>query len=208
MNTTHVRLFWKLALIVCLTASGAPALHAGPDQPDRAPAKKDPGESDTAKAKKYFARAQKLFALGRFKQALASYENAYESKPLPEFLFNIGQCHRNLGDYKSAIFSFRKYLKLKPDAKNRKAVTKLIRELEDEIARADEKLERDRKREVVKPPPPPKKKKPTKTGAFYTRWWFWTGVATVAAAGTATAIVVGDQGGIPSSDLGNVEFAR
>ena len=64
---------------------------------------------------------EKLFALGKFDEALDEYQKAYDAKPLPDFLFNIGQCHRNLGDYEAAIFSFKKFLKLDPEAPNRDA---------------------------------------------------------------------------------------
>ena len=62
---------------------------------------------------------EKLFALGRFDEALEQYEKAFEAKPLPGFLFNIAQCHRNLGNIDQAIFSYRKYLREAPDADNR-----------------------------------------------------------------------------------------
>ena len=62
--------------------------------------------------------AEKLFALGKFDDALDEYQKAFDAKPMPDFLFNIGQCYRNLGDYQQAIFSFKKYLKLEPDAPN------------------------------------------------------------------------------------------
>src|SRR6266511_1256884 len=62
------------------------------------------------RAQTHFKKGEKLFALGRFEDALGEYQQAFEEYPLPEFLFNIGQCHRNLGSYDEAIFSFRKYL--------------------------------------------------------------------------------------------------
>src|SRR5689334_18091434 len=92
-------------------------------------------EAGMKRAQAHFKKGEKLFALGRFEDALAEYQKAFEEYPLPEFLFNIGQCHRNLGDYDEAIFSFRKYLRLKPDAENREATEELIAELEAEKAR-------------------------------------------------------------------------
>src|SRR5687768_341879 len=77
---------------------------------------------DRSVAKRHFDRGEKLFALGKFEDALDQYQLAYDAAPIPDFLFNIGQCHRNLGDYEAAIFSFRKYLKLVPDADDREQV--------------------------------------------------------------------------------------
>src|SRR6478672_10773921 len=80
-------------------------------------------------AKRHFDRGEKLFALGKFDAALDEYQKAFDAKPMPDFLFNIGQCYRNLGDYQQAIFSFKKYLKLEPDAPDKDEVEKLIDDL-------------------------------------------------------------------------------
>jgi len=172
-----------------LVLAGAPA-RAGGGHPD------DPA---TRAAKRHFKQGEKLFALGRFDAALEEYEAAFDAKPLPAFLFNIGQCHRNLHQYDAAIFSFRKYLRLAPDATNRAAVEDLIRDLEHEQAveraRADQR-ETDRARAA--------RHGPTRQ-PIYKKWWLWTGVGIVAA-GTTSAILLTRGGGIPSTDLGNVEF--
>ncbi len=155
------------------------------------PARAD--DAATRTAKRHFAQAEKLFALGRFDTALVEYEAAFDAKPLPAFLFNIGQCHRNLHDYEAAVFSFRKYLRLLPEADNRDDVEELIRELEAKQAA-------ERERAVLEPPPPP----PRKGKPLYKRWWVWTGAAAVAG-GVALVLVTRDRG-VPSTDLGNVVF--
>ena len=53
-----------------------------------------------------FERAQASFSQGRFDEARADYQAAYEAEPLPAFLFNIGQCHRNLGEYRTGAVLF------------------------------------------------------------------------------------------------------
>jgi tetratricopeptide (TPR) repeat protein len=152
----------------------------------------------TKAARKHFDKGEKLYALGRFDEALVEYEAAFEAKPLPGFLFNIGQCHRNLGDYDAAIFSFRKYLSLAPEAENREAVLELIDDLE---AQKERDAEEARRRKLDEPPPPKEGKK----SRFYTKWWFWGGVAAVAGAGAGTYFLLRDDG-TPDSDLGNVVF--
>ena len=52
----------------------------------------------TQEAKTHFQAGQTKYKLGRFDEALADYSKAYELKPIPSFLFNIGQCHRQLHD--------------------------------------------------------------------------------------------------------------
>ncbi len=158
-------------------------------------------DTATRTARRHFAKGDKLFALGRFEEALGHYEKAYEAKPLAGFLFNIAQCHRNLGHIDEAIFSYRKYLTEQPDAENREQVEQQITELEEERDR--------RKRDVVLEPPPTIRsddrsatpgKKP-----IYARWWFWGGVAAVAGAGAGTYLLM-RGGDAPPTDLGNVDF--
>jgi hypothetical protein len=85
---------------------------------------------DPAVAK--FRAAQKAYNMGRFQDALQGYMQAYERKPLPGFLFNIAQCHRQLGEHEQAAFFYRRYLALSPrPVKNQALVQELMREMEE-----------------------------------------------------------------------------
>ena len=149
----------------------------------------------TRASKRHYERGEKLFALGKFDEALDEYQKAFDAKPLPDLLYNIAQCYRNLNDYDQAIFSFKKYLKLLPDAPDKDKVEKQIEELEEKKARGEgEKL-------VKKPPPPPPEK------PIYKKWWFWTGIAVGGAAGSI-GIYEATKSGPPSTDLGNIVFRR
>ena len=162
-------------------------------------------DAATKTAKKHFDRGQKLFDTGRFDEALGEYQKAYDAKPLPDFLFNIGQCYRNLGDYDAAVFSYRKYLKLAPDAANREQVEQLIRDLEARKAQSDTRR-LGLARPAPQPPPPPAEHPPDRP--IYTRWWFLTGVAVVGVAGGVTIYELASSGGPPSTSLGNIVFGK
>lgn len=156
-------------------------------------------------AKRHFERGEKVFALGKFEEALDHYQKAYDAKPLGAFLFNIGQCHRNLNDYDAAIFSFKKYLKLEPEASNREKVEELIEELEQKKAEAE-----SRKLGLVKPPRRTGEEPPLVDGGarpFYKKWWFWTGVAVVAG-GVGVGVYAASQNGAPNTTLGNMAFDK
>ena len=135
-------------------------------------------EPATRAAKRYFTRGEKLFALGKFEQAIEQYQKAYEAKPFPAFLFNIGQCYRNLGDYDAAIFSFKKYLKLAPDADNRAEVEEYIADLESE-----QQKENARRLGLADKRRTPEGPRPAADKPIHKQWWFWTGVAVIGAAG-------------------------
>jgi tetratricopeptide (TPR) repeat protein len=153
-------------------------------------------------AKRHYERGQKLFALQKFEDALDQFQKAFDAKPIPDFLFNIGQCHRNLGDYEAAIFSFKRYLKLDPETSNREKVEDLIEQLEDKQAAKEARRLRLRPDED-KPPPP-------STGSpFYKKWWFWTGVVVVGAAAGGVGYYAATAGGPPDTTLGtNIVFGK
>ncbi len=70
------------------------------------------GKSDErAQAKAAVERAQVDYQLGRFQDALDGYRRAYELYQSPSLLFDMGQCHRNLGNPDKAIFFFEGYLR-------------------------------------------------------------------------------------------------
>ena len=152
-------------------------------------------------AKRYFDRGQKAFNLGKFDDALEQYQKAYDAKPIPDILFNIGQCYRNLGDYEAAIFSFKKYLKLAPDAENREETEEYIAELEAEQEKDDTKKFRlDEKKRTDEPE--------TTDAPVYKKWWFWTGVAVVGAAGGLGVYAATRPDGPPDTNLGNIVFTK
>jgi tetratricopeptide (TPR) repeat protein len=174
------RLF--LLLVVCLGVA-VPVRSAHADDPA------------TRAARRHFERGEKLFALGKFDEALEEYQTAFDAKPLPGFLYNIGQCYRNLGDYEQAIFSFKKYLKLEPEAANKESVERLIEELEEKKAQGDsQKFVKRSKQSEDKP--------------VYKKWWFWTGLGLAAAGGTAAIYATRSGSSPPATDLGNIVFGK
>ena len=171
-------------------------------------------EPATRVAKRHYERGQKLFGLQKFDQALEQFQKAFDAKPIPDFLFNIGQCHRNLGDYEAAIFSFKRYLKLDPDAANREQVEELIVQLEEKQDTEDA-----RKRGLGKKRGGPRdggdgdgdgdRDRQAGSSPIYKKWWFWTGVVVVGAAGGVGIYAATSGGGPPDTSLGkNIVFGK
>jgi tetratricopeptide (TPR) repeat protein len=109
------RIIVALLLGLCLTATA----HAAPE---KAP--------DKAKAREAFRIAIRHYNLDEFKEALESFKEAYRSFDDPSFLFNIGQCERQLGQKQEALHSYKAYLRESPSAPNRGEVARLINGLE------------------------------------------------------------------------------
>ena len=97
------------------------------------------------KARALFKRAEVSYSLGEFDRALTLYKEAYRSRQLPEFLFNIGQCYRHQGRCKEAVFHFRQFLLRQPRAPEKHQVRRLIRECQAALAE-ERRKEEDRSR--------------------------------------------------------------
>jgi len=156
----------------------------------------------TRAAKRFYDRGEKLFALGKFDEALEEYQKAYDAKPLPDFLFNIGQCYRNLGDYDAAIFSFKKFLKLDPDAENREQVEEYISDLEKEQEKDNSKKLGLMGKKKKSPP----SQESEEAAPVYKKWWFWTTIAVVGAGAGVGIYAATRSSGPPMTDAGNINF--
>jgi tetratricopeptide (TPR) repeat protein len=185
-----------------LTLVAAP-VSAQP-RPDARSSKKAP-DPDELKARALFKEGQTSYDVGEFKHALELYTEAYKVKPLPGFLFNIAQCHRQLGDYKMASFFFGRFI---DNSSTESPVVAQARELLEDMnrrqadaERAAEKpksdaplattLEPTAVKEPLLPPPPP----PVEETPVYKKGWFWgvVGGAVVVVAGGITAGVLLSQ---------------
>jgi tetratricopeptide (TPR) repeat protein len=144
---------------------------------------------EEARARKLFAQAEVHFNLQEFRKALDLYTTAYKLRPLPGFLFNIGQCQRYLGKYEEALFSFKIYLVRVPNPPNRAQVEQLIDLTEKRIeqekadkARPHQDKDKDKGETTAEGPVKDPRydeeeddSKPPRT------LWVWTGIAASAA---------------------------
>jgi len=85
---------------------------------------------DTASAKQQFDEGRKLYNVGDYADALQRFKRAYLIREDPVFIYNIAQCHRQLGQTKEALIFYRRYLSASPKAANRDQVERTISELE------------------------------------------------------------------------------
>ncbi len=87
------------------------------------------GQEDFTKllaAQELYRQAEFQFKAEQYKQALSLYKKAYETKPLPTFLFNIGQCHHLLGQCRLASAVLLRFLTTEPDDKKKEDVNRMI----------------------------------------------------------------------------------
>ena len=204
--TTRAATTTILLVSALVLAPGTPAQADPPARPER------------AAAKQRAERAAAHYKIGRFAEALTDYTAAYDIAPVPEILFNIGQCHFQLGRFDRAIFFYERYLGDRPNAPNRALVESLLGE-------ARQNLDRQRTRSLAPSTALSSDgagREPAAGGLdasldaraghdesrpIYRRWWFWTaiGVAAVAAGATVYAVSADPSSDLPERSLGTLD---
>jgi tetratricopeptide (TPR) repeat protein len=90
-----------------------------------------PVYADTGIARKAYEKGMVSYNLQRYDDALVLFQRSYEEKQDPIFLFNIGQCQRQLGQYAAAARSYRTYVSQLPDAPNRDQAMRLAEKMDE-----------------------------------------------------------------------------
>ena len=108
-----------VAVAICMVASHGRAIAGGLSDKD---AKQE--------AKARFVSGQSHYNLNEFTPALDDFKEAYRLLPDPVFLYNLGQCERQLGHLEEAIRFYRSFLREQPKAPNRQDVVHKIDEME------------------------------------------------------------------------------
>ena len=83
-----------------------------------------------SEARARFLAGQSHYNLNEFNEALLEFKEAYRLFPDPVFLYNLGQCERQLDHYDEAILFYRSFLRNQPKAPNRAEVQRKIEEME------------------------------------------------------------------------------
>ncbi len=114
---------------------------------------KAPEDPTIAEAKRHYEAGLAHFNLREYKAAVDEFEAAYRLRPDPVFLFNLGQAYRLGDDPDQALHFYRAYLRMKPNAYNRREVEERIAALEQVIA-DKQKLQRPPDHTLPPEPPP------------------------------------------------------
>lgn len=170
---TRRKIFTAAALIVALSRAVGTA-EAAPQQ--KAPEK----AAADVRARELFLKGDAAYAEGRYEEAYAAFQEAYDLSGRPQLLFNISNALERLGKYSEALDALEKYL-ASGKAKDREVVQKRLANLRkrvedqkklEETAKEEEEKKRaaeekkkeppaDEKVDVAPPRPPPPPEKPT-----------------------------------------------
>ena len=95
-----------------------------------ATARAEPSAEQQVEARQHYERGMTHYQLGEFGAAVGEFKQAYALSPAPGLLFNLGQASRLDHQYEQALYFYRTYLRLLPDAPNRADVEQRIGELQ------------------------------------------------------------------------------
>lgn len=118
----------RIALILSAVLLASLGARATAQTPPAANAGKT--EADKAHAREAFRRAIHAYDFGEYAKALEAFKEAYTAYEDPGFLFNIAQCHRQLGQTEEALRVYRSYLRNAKNPPNADEVRELIARLE------------------------------------------------------------------------------
>jgi tetratricopeptide (TPR) repeat protein len=194
------RLLVALAGLLLLVA--APARAADKDKD-----KSDICQKDAA-CRQHSDEGHKLYSDRKYSEALTEFQRAYDSKPEPRLLLNIGRTLFRLGRPRAALRAYEQYQKIAPpDPDTQSKVERYIAEAKIAVEAEKEAEPPDEKNPVAQPqpqnppgvtPPPAEEKKP-----IYKKWWFWTAIGAFAVT-TVVIIAASSSSGPPKTDLGNM----
>jgi tetratricopeptide (TPR) repeat protein len=176
------------------------------------------GDDVKAKTLALYRDATRSYNVGEYREALDLYKQGYKLSGDAAFLFNIGQCHRQLGEASEAAQAYRAFLRSKPDTSNRTEVEQRIQDME-QVAQQAEARKPPTNIEPPRVAPPPAEPAHVEVAPavtpvadeprpWYKRAWVW-GVVGGAAAAVALAVVLGVVlGGSPSDPVPTVGAIR
>jgi tetratricopeptide (TPR) repeat protein len=176
-------------------------------------------------AKIHYQKGLSYYGVGKFAEAAAEYEKAFELNPDPAHLYNAAQTHRAAGNNKRALLLYQNYLRLFDNAPNRAQVERHIAQLKQAIE-TDERAQGAPPLEPMSPEEAARKSKAaaeaprdvvtnpadaklsTRAAAprpHKSRAWVWGVVAggvAAAALGIGLGVGLGTGGGYPAATFG------
>ncbi|MEP6864173.1 MAG: tetratricopeptide repeat protein [Deltaproteobacteria bacterium] len=85
-------------------------------------------------AQEHLSQGNKLYRLRDFDKAIEEYKAGALKEDAPVFLYNLGQCYRQLGKYEDAIWHYERFLsRAQPTGDMRTAVEDFVKQMKSEL---------------------------------------------------------------------------
>lgn len=176
-----------------LTLGAAPlALAAPPAPPPSRPTPEREGDvtcppapSEPQGFEANIESATRCYRAGDFARAIAAWSEAYQQQPAPRILYNLGRSHHRAGHDLEALVMYERYLQAEPASVRRAEVEAYTSELRARL--------RGARLALPLPTEEPSPQAQAQRTPLYKRWWLWTVVGGVVAAGAVTGAVLGTR---------------
>src|SRR5262249_22078809 len=90
---------------------------------------------DVARARTHFEAGRAPYSPGNYTHAIPEFSAGYQLAPRPQFLVNLGQAFRKLGQLEKARDQYRKFLEMAPPSDpDREQVKQILADLDEQIA--------------------------------------------------------------------------
>ncbi len=113
----------------------------------------------TTAAREHLTQGNKLYRLREFEKAIEEYKAGALRDEANVFLYNLGQCYRQLGKYDDAIWHYERFLsRAQPTGNLKTAIEDFVRQMKDERdkkAMTQPPVEPAPELATTTPPPPP-----------------------------------------------------
>ncbi|MFO0576809.1 MAG: hypothetical protein U1A78_22640 [Polyangia bacterium] len=189
----------RIGLAPCLVVAGLALAR-----PALAQKSKTDGCLTDATCRASYQKAIDQFDAGKYDEAFANFQSAYQRRQMPWLLVNIGRTAQRLGRPAEAIQYYERYKKAEPniDAETEKRINRYIEQARALLEQTPEQQPLSGKPSEppteVKPAEPPKPALQTSLVAqpvdkpasqpVYKKWWFWTIIGVAVAGGVAGAV--------------------
>jgi len=159
------------------------------------------GEADSD-ARAIYVAGRVAFDAGRYDEALARFEEAYDRSGRAELLYNIGMAADRLRRDETALAAFEGYLSQVEDADNRVSVENRVRALREILADREDTVPSPQETAAATPVESEAEAEPFESepadddgGSVLTSWWLWTIVGVVVVGGVVAGVAVAASSG-------------
>jgi tetratricopeptide (TPR) repeat protein len=87
-------------------------------------------------ARELYEQGAQAYREARYEAAIDLFLRSHRLEPHPELNYDLGRAYEGAGDLSRAIASFREYLRLEPDAKDRAVIEARVKNLEQRLSAA------------------------------------------------------------------------
>jgi len=128
----------------------------------------------SAVAREHLSEGNKHYRVREFDKAIEEYKAGALSEDAPVFLYNLGQCYRQLGKYEDAIWHYERFLsRAQPTGEMKQTVEEFVRQMKDELQKkAMTQPPVEPAPEPKAPPAPIEEPKPTATQPAAVDPWY------------------------------------